>query len=121
MTKDGAALPRDLAGFAAAARARLHPAAWAYLARGDDPSANLAAWRRLKLRPRILRGVSSVDLRPNVLGRALASPILLAPTGRATRYHPQGEQAVLAGAQRAGALAVLASSVSPSLEPLMAT
>jgi 4-hydroxymandelate oxidase len=112
--------PNDLAGFAAAARARLHPAVWRYLMGGDEAGANQAAWRGLKLRPRILQGVAAVDTETTVLGHQLAAPILVGPTGRATRYHPGGEAAVLAGARQAGSLAVLPSSVSPWLERLAA-
>jgi 4-hydroxymandelate oxidase len=116
--------PHDLAGFAAAAHERLDPAIWAYLARGADDGAsaeaNVAAWRRLQLRPRVLRGVGAPLIATTVLGRPIAAPILVAPTGRATRFHPGGEAAVLEGVRTAGLGTVLASSVSSSLPALAA-
>src|SRR3546814_17984550 len=45
---------------------------------------------------------------------------MIAPNGRATRYCADGELALLQGAQAAGTLAVLPSSVIPSLPALRA-
>lgn len=40
-----------------------------------------AAYNRLRIRPRVLRDVSTVDTTVNVLGAELRSPICIAPTG----------------------------------------
>ncbi len=113
---------QDLAAYAAEAERRLDPEVWAYLARGaGDGSvleANREAWRRRKLRPHVLRGVQTVDTSISVLGQRLAVPVITAPTGRATRFHPLGEAEVLRGAGAAGSLALLPSSVAQSLEGL---
>jgi 4-hydroxymandelate oxidase len=112
----------DLAAYAAEAQRRLDPAIWAYLARGAGDGLTLddneAAWRRLKLRPHVLRGVQSVDASTIVLGQRIALPVIIAPTGRATRFHPLGEAEVLKGAGAAGSLSLLPSSVAQSLEGL---
>ncbi|CAM9317686.1 unnamed protein product [Ectocarpus sp. 12 AP-2014] len=42
---------------------------------------NRAAYRRLRLRPRVLRDVSSVDTTRTVLGERMAHPIGISPTG----------------------------------------
>lgn len=105
------------------ARAALDPGVWAYLERragGDQVDRNLAAWEGMDLRPRILRGVGQVDTSVTVLGRRLEAPILTAPNGRATRYHPDGERAVMAGAQRTGVGVVIGSSAGHLLHALSA-
>lgn len=78
------------------------------------------AWQRLALRPRILRGVTGSDVAVDVLGTKLTLPVMTAPNGRATRFAPEGEAAVIEGAAAAGTIAVLPSSVVPSLAALRA-
>lgn len=113
-------LPDTLDGFAEAARRALPAADWDYLMAGMEEGGgrNVAAWRGLRLRPRVLTGAVSADTSATVLGRPLAAPILIAPNGRATRYHPDGEAALLAAAGERGAGVLLASSVSDSLDVL---
>ena len=88
------------------ARKALSPETWRYLETRADVSfrdRNSAAWRILDLRPRVLRGVSHpIDTAIRCLGKMLPTPILTAPNGRATRYHPDGELAVMAGAAAGG-------------------
>jgi 4-hydroxymandelate oxidase len=113
--------PPNLVALEALARDRMDPALFDYLMRGGAAATdNAAAWSRLRLRPRVLRGVAAVNTAATVLGGRLACPILLAPTGRATRFHPSGEAETLLGAEAAGALAVLPSSVATSLKGLQA-
>lgn len=106
------------------ARAQLDAATWQYLEAGTDDgvSAQWAAdaWQRLALHPRILRGVNETKIATDVLGVPIALPVMIAPNGRATRYCAEGELALLEGAQTAGTLAVLPSSVVPSLSALRA-
>lgn len=100
------------------ARHVLSPDVWRYLetrADGSRRDRNSAAWRDIALLPRILRGVSAVDTAIKVLGRPLATPVLTAPNGRATRFHPDGETAVLTGAAAAGTGTVLASTALHAL------
>lgn len=115
-------LPTSLAGFERAAHAAMAAPDWAYLMSGVQPGEagweNAEAWRELKLRPRILRGVEAVDTRTTLLGAPIAAPIMAAPNGRATRYHPHGEAALLEGVLEEGLGALLASSVAGSLGAL---
>lgn len=117
-------LPSSLAAFEAKARERLSTADWDYLMGGMGPggvgAANVEAWARLKLRPRVLRGVEAADTSTTALGAPLAMPLFIAPNGRATRYHPDGEAAVLTAARAQGAGALAASSVASSIKPLRA-
>ena len=71
--------PIDLSGivrlrdFEAPARARIHPAAWAYYAGGgyDEHvlADTVAAWDAFRLRPRVLTDVTGIDATTTILGR----------------------------------------------------
>lgn len=111
----------DPADAGRAAREHLDPAVWAYLERradGGRHDRNIEAWKAIELLPAVLRGVSEVDVTTTLLGVSAATPILTAPNGRATRYHPEGERAVMAGAARAGAGVLVGSSASHALGAL---
>lgn len=104
------------------ARAALDIETWQYLESGTDDGVSVEwaaqAWQHLALHPRILRGASQTTIETSVLGRPIALPVMVAPNGRATRYCAQGELALLEGVQTAGTLALLPSSVIPSLASL---
>ena len=80
-----------------AARERLSAMAWGYYASGADDQTtladNLAAFDRLRLRPRVLVDVSQRALQTTVLGRAIELPVLVAPTAMQGLAHARGEQA----------------------------
>lgn len=78
---------------------------------GDTMRANLEAFRRWRIVPRMLRDVSDVTLATTILGTAASAPVLLAPIGVQTIVHPDGE---LAGARAAASLGLpfVASSAS---------
>jgi isopentenyl diphosphate isomerase/L-lactate dehydrogenase-like FMN-dependent dehydrogenase len=99
-----------------AARAALDPALWTCLEAGDQGE---GAWDAIALRPHILRGVTDPSIETTVLGQPIAMPILLAPTGRATRFHPGGELAVLSAAAAVGSIALLPSSVAAGAGALL--
>ena len=69
----------NLHDFDALARARLSAQASAYLAGGaaDEltQAANVQAWQRLQLLPRVLRPLAGGHTRSTVLGRALPQPV----------------------------------------------
>lgn len=106
------------------ARNRVSPGAFAFCACGADDeitvAENSAAWRALRLRPHVLRDISSVDISTTVLGASLRSPIMLAPTGRHRLYHPEGERATARAAAQAGAAFVLATNSTVSIEEVAA-
>jgi 4-hydroxymandelate oxidase len=110
----------DLAALEEAARDRLDPAVYDYVAGGADAELtladNLAAWARLRLRPRVLRDVRRVDTASSLLGTPLPTPVLVAPTAYHGLLHPDGELATAAGAAAAGSLLVLSTQANRSLE-----
>jgi 4-hydroxymandelate oxidase len=112
----------DLIALEEQARQILAPDVWRYLSQGArdgaTQDANLAGWRNIALRPRIFRGIEQPDLHQTVLGCPIELPVLVSPNGRATRYHADGEVAMLRGVAGAGSGAILASSVASSLKTL---
>jgi 4-hydroxymandelate oxidase len=102
------------------ARARLSSSAFAFAIAGADDeitaAENALAWRRLRLLPRVLRDVATIDTSTSLLGQELATPIMVAPTGRHRLFHPEGERATARGATAAGAVYVLATSSTVSIE-----
>src|SRR5258707_435318 len=82
------------------------PAPFGYVAggAGDEVTLreNLAAFRRWRLRPRVLVDVATVDLATTLLGTPIAMPVGLAPTARQRLAHPEGERAVARAASAAG-------------------
>jgi len=110
----------DLDALEQDARRRMPPASWVFCDTGADDEItakdNIAAWRRLKLRPRVLRDIVEVDTGVTVLGTRLETPIMVAPTGRHHLFHAEGERATARGAAAAGALYVMSTSGSTKVE-----
>jgi 4-hydroxymandelate oxidase len=104
------------------ARAKLSPGAYAFAAAGADDeitlAENISAWRRLRLRPHVLNDVAKIDTEASILGTRLGSPIMVAPFGRHKLFHPEGERATARGAAAAGAVFVLPTTSTVSMEDL---
>ena len=98
--------------------------AYDYLAGGagaeDTMRANLAAFRRWRLIPRMLRNVSRRSLSVDLLGHRLPAPILLAPIGVQSILHRQAEVAVARAASSLGIPIVLSTVSSKPLEEVAA-
>src|SRR5438046_1067723 len=116
--------PRGLAAhaldeFEPLARERMHPAAFDYVAGGswheESLAENEAAWRRYRLRPRVLRDVSMLTTATTFLGTASAMPIGVAPMASHELAHPDGELATAAAAAAAGVPFMLSTMSSRSI------
>jgi 4-hydroxymandelate oxidase len=87
--------PVEVLGFEPIARKRISSDAWEYISSGagDEISLrwNREAFDRLRLMPRALIDVSSIDTHTRIFGRELPHPILLAPTAYHRLVHPEGE------------------------------
>lgn len=124
MTHDG---PITVADFEPLARAAMaaRPDAWDYYAGGAGDERSLAdavaAWARLRLRPRILVDVAERSTATAAFGVDLAHPIIVAPTAAHDLAHPDGERATSRGAAAAGALYTLSTISSVPLEEVAAT
>lgn len=71
------------------------------------------SWQQLRLRPRVLRDVSTVTTAVELLGTLLRTPVLCGPTAAHGLAHPDGEWATARGVAEAGSLMVLSSRSSP--------
>lgn len=106
--------------FEQAARERLDPGPYGYYAggAGDEHTlrANVEAFARWELRPRVLVDVSEVTTATTVLGEEVAFPLLVAPTAFHRLADPEGESATARAAARTGTVMCLStlSSVSPA-------
>ncbi len=98
----------------------MRPESWVFCDTGADDEItskeNVAAWRKLKLRPRVLRDIVDVDTSVSLLGDRLQTPIMVAPTGRHHLFHAEGERATARGAAAAGALYVMSTSGATLVE-----
>lgn len=114
----------DLVELERQARERLEPAAYDYFAGGADDELtladNVAAWRRLRLRYRVLRDVGAVATATTVLGTRIPAPVLVAPTAYQRLAHPDGEAATARGAAAAGTVMVASTLATVSLEDVAA-
>ena len=81
---------------------------------------NEAAFRRRRLRPRVLVDVSAVSTATTVLGAPIAAPVMIGPMGLQRAVHPDGELAMADGAARAGSLLVVAVNATTSIEDIAA-
>ena len=113
-------LPIAWAELEEAARESLDERAIAYIFGGagseDTMRANLEAFRRWRIVPRVLRQDLSVrDLSVDLLGTRIPAPVLLAPIGVQTLVHEEGE---LASARAAAALGLPVITSTASATPL---
>lgn len=106
------------------ARRRLPWGVFDYIDGGAEDERTLAANRddfaRTTFRPRVLRGVAEVEVSSTLLGRPLAYPLVLAPTGFTRIADPEGELAVARAAERAGLPYTLSTLSTRSIEDVRA-
>ena len=102
------------------ARRRLPAGVFDYIDGGaEDESAlerNTGSFAAVGFRPRVLRGLGDLDTSTTLLGRPLAFPLVLAPTGFTRIADPAGELAVVRAAGRAGIPFTLSTMGTRSIE-----
>ena len=107
--------PVNLFEYEKLAQAKLETPYWDFYYGGSDDEitlhANRALFQRIRLRPRVLVDVSSIDTRTTALGTPISMPVMIAPTASQCIAHPEGECATAQGAGQAGTL-MIASTVS---------
>ncbi|MFD7921300.1 alpha-hydroxy acid oxidase [Streptomyces sp. NPDC059740] len=106
------------------ARDLLDPVHYDYFAGGAHDEitlrANEAAFARLALTPRILRGRGRPDLATDLLGHRTSMPVLLAPTAFHRLAHPDAERATARAAASAGAILITAMLSTVAVEDIAA-
>lgn len=114
----------DIDALEAAARERMDVGAYGFFVAGSGAEQtladNLAAWRRLALRPHVLRDVSVVSTATTVLGTPIAFPVLAAPVALLRLAHPDGERGVAAAVAAEGTLRVVSSRTSTPIAEIEA-
>ena len=120
----GTPWPIGFDAWEARARELLEQTAYDYVAGGagaeETVRANVDAFRRRALRPRMLVGTAERDLSVDVLGLHSPAPFLLAPVGVLSIVHADAERAVAAASRSTGVPLVLSSAASTSLEDVAA-
>src|SRR3954469_5278545 len=114
-------LPMSWTDLEEAARETLDERAVAYIFGGagseDTMRANLEAFRRWRIVPRVLRQDLSVrDLSVELLGTRMPAPVLLAPIGGQTLLHEDGELASARAAAAVGLPLITSTASATSLE-----
>jgi 4-hydroxymandelate oxidase len=116
--------PVCVADYETLAESKLEPGAFGYYAGGaDDEQAlagNVAAWRQLRLRPRVLVDVTEVSTAATVLGTPVSMPLLVAPTAIQRLAHPDGEQGMARAAAAAGTVMCLSTLATATPEEVAA-
>jgi 4-hydroxymandelate oxidase len=113
-----------LAEFEPLARLAMAPGAFDYVAGGSWDELTLAdneaAWRRRRLRPRVLLDVSRIDPSTRLLGLRSAMPVAIAPMAVHGIAHTDGELATARAAAAAGVPFTLSTTSSRSIEEVAA-
>lgn len=113
---------RSLSDLEEAAARSTRPDVWAYVQGGSGEertlTANRAAFERLRLRPRMLRGIAEIDLRSQYLGQSVRVPWYIAPMAYQGDLCADGECATARAAANAGCLSIFSTLSSQSLEAI---
>src|SRR3954465_10746994 len=108
-----------------AAEEKLDAGAFGYIAGGAGAeatmAANLDAFRRWRIRPRMLTGNVQRDLSVEVLGMRSPAPFFLAPVGVLSIAHEDAEVGVARAAASSGVPMLLSSAATHSIEDVAAT
>jgi 4-hydroxymandelate oxidase len=117
-------LPQTLAEIEELASERLDPGPVGYFAGGaaDELTLreNVAAWGRVRIRPRAMVDVSGRDPSTTLLGTRRAHPLVVAPMAFQALAHPEGERASARGATAAEAPFCLSTLATTSPADLAA-
>ncbi|WOX07934.1 alpha-hydroxy acid oxidase [Streptomyces sp. N50] len=110
--------------FAGPARARMDPGVWDFLAGGAGRErtlrANVEAFERTWLRPRVLSGAGLPVTETRILGRTWAAPTGVAPMAYHTLAAPEGEVATARATGPAGVPLVVSTFAGRTFEDIAA-
>src|SRR3954469_23021594 len=117
--------PGSFTDWEGAAEEKLDEGAFGYIAGGagaeETMRANLDAFRRWRLRPRMLAGNAVRDLSVEVLGMRSPAPFFLAPIGVLSIAHEEAEVGVAKAAASSGVPMLLSSAATHSIEQVAET
>ena len=108
--------PINVADYFERAAATVEPKVWCYFegGAGDEITmrANVGAYRRWQLRPRVLVDVAGASAAATVLGTPISMPLLVAPFAMQRLLHPDGEVATARAAAAAGTVICVSTITS---------
>ncbi len=114
----------DVFDLEAVAQRVVPPAHWGYLQSGVDGDltlhANEGAFARYQLKPRRMVDVSHIDLSVEVFGTKFSSPVFCCPIGSLRAFHPDGDLGVARATKSKGALQIMSTQASFSVEDVTA-
>jgi 4-hydroxymandelate oxidase len=114
----------SLSDFEIEAQRRLDPVIFDFQAGGADAeltvSQNLAAFGRIQLVPRVLRGSGEPALAVEILGERAALPVLIAPTAFHRLFDPEGERATAGAALDADTIMIVSMASTVAIEEIAA-
>ncbi|XP_040607440.1 hydroxyacid oxidase 2 [Mesocricetus auratus] len=114
----------SLADFKAQAQEHLSKSSWDFIEGEADEGItykdNLAAFKRIRLRPRYLRDVSEIDTRTIIQGQEIEAPICISPTAFHSIAWPDGERSTARAAQEANICYITSTYASCTLEDIVA-
>ncbi|KAJ3342823.1 Hydroxyacid oxidase 1 [Gonapodya sp. JEL0774] len=103
---------------------KLKPAFWEHIRDGAMDSEthknNTESFKRIRIRPRVLRDVSNIDTTVKLFGHTFASPIGLSPTGSVQMCHPEGEKVFARTVARMNQAYMCSTATTVSLEDVAA-
>ena len=113
-----------LADYARLAQAGLDAGTWDFIDGGAGEertlAANLKAFDRIRLLPRVLTGIDQPDVATQILGRTWMAPLAIAPMAYHTLAHPDGELATVRAAGVAGIPFIMSTFASRTFEDVAA-
>jgi isopentenyl diphosphate isomerase/L-lactate dehydrogenase-like FMN-dependent dehydrogenase len=105
------------------ARRRLPLGIWEYAERGVEDEGgmarNRAAYDAITFRPRVLRGVETIDTSTEIFGKRVPFPFAVAPTGAAGLMWHKGDFVLARAAARAGVPFIISSASTMDLEQIV--
>lgn len=113
-------VPTDFESLEFAAKKKMSAEGWAYVhggaGLGKTAQANLDAFGRWQIVPRVLRDVSKRDIGIDLFGKRLPAPVLLAPVGAAELAGPGADVAIAAAAAELGVPYIFSNQGSAPME-----
>ncbi|CAF9915461.1 hypothetical protein IMSHALPRED_002612 [Imshaugia aleurites] len=105
------------------ARNTLTPKAWAFYSSAATDLVthhwNSNIYRRIMLRPRVMRNVANVETRRSILGCPSSAPFFVSPAAMARLAHPDGELALARGCASEGLIQVISNNASYPLASVL--
>ncbi|MEL6527138.1 MAG: alpha-hydroxy acid oxidase [Chloroflexota bacterium] len=112
--------PLNLHEFEPLAREKLPKMVYGYYVSGSDDEVavnqNREAYNRIKMRPRMMRGVATRDTSVEVLGKRIPFPVIIAPMGFMGLAHEDGELGMARAASAKGIPMILSTASNHTIE-----